>query len=339
MDNLKPNNFLLSSLLSTYHQENVLKNEAWEPELIKTLVLSIQKEQRSERRFILLIRLMRTIGFIGMLIVSIFLIQKADTLPWETKKGQQPHSAIVSIKGAIMPEGPNSADRFIPTLQEAFKNEAAKAILISINSPGGSPVQASRIYDEILNLKTQYPDKPVYAIIDDLGASGGYYVAIAADKIYANRASLVGSIGVISSSFGFVDLLDKVGIERRTFTAGNNKNFMDPFLPLSPGAQSFWDTILDQTHQQFISVVKQQRGEKLDSNNTEIFSGLVWSGEQALSLGLIDELGSIETVARLVDEKGTSIDYSPTEDVLRRLATRFTAQIKNSLTDYFGFQY
>lgn len=316
-----------------------MKNEAWEPELIKSLVLSIQKDQRAERRFILFIRLMRTIGFVAVVIASIFIIQKADALPWESKKGQQPHAAIISIKGAIMAEGPNSADRFIPTLQEAFKNDAAKAILISINSPGGSPVQAGRIYDEILNLKTQYPEKPVYAIIDDLGASGGYYVAIAADKIYANRASLVGSIGVISSSFGFVDLMNKAGIERRTFTAGDNKNFMDPFLPLSSEAKTFWDTILNQTHQQFISVVKQQRGEKIEQDNKDIFSGLVWSGEQALSLGLIDELGSIESVARSVNEKGTTIDYTPTEDALRRLASRFTAQIKNSLTEFFGYHY
>lgn len=309
----------------------------WEKSLIKDVIHSMQKEQRRERYFIYSIRLLRTIGFVVMMIVAAIIVQRSEMLPWETKKGKKPHAAILAIKGAIMPENANSADRVIPALQEAFKNEFAKSVIISINSPGGSAVQAGRIYDEILSLKKQYPEKPVYAVIDDIGASGGYYIAIAADEIYANRASLVGSIGVIASSFGFVDVMEKIGVERRTFTAGENKNFMDPFSPLSAGAKIFWDDILGQIHQQFIVRVKENRGDKL-SSNPDLFNGLVWSGEQAVSLGLIDGLSSVETLARRFDPSGTIIDYSPTEDVFKRLSSRLSTQIKDMLHS-FTLQY
>lgn len=321
-------------------EQNPVPNTAgkeWEQSLVKDLIHSMQKEQRRERYFIYSIRLLRTLGFVLMMIAAVVLVQRSEMLPWETKKGQLPHAAVLAIKGAIMPESANSADRFIPALQEAFKNKSAQAIIISINSPGGSAVQAGRIYDEILSLKKQYPEKPVYAVIDDIGASGGYYIAIAADEIYANRASLVGSIGVIASSFGFVDLMEKAGVERRTFTAGENKNFMDPFSPLSAGATAFWDNILDQTHQQFIVRVKENRGEKL-SDDPNLFTGLVWSGEQAVLLGLIDGLSSVETIAKRFEKEGVVIDYSPTEDVFRRLSNRFAAQLKSTITD-FGIQF
>lgn len=313
-------------------------NSKWERDVIENVISSMQKEHRKERRFILMIRLLRTLGFVLMMVAAIVLAKRSDMLPWETKKSQKPHAAVLAIKGAILPENSNSADRFIPALQEAFKNEFAKAVIISINSPGGSAVQAGRIYDEVLSLKQQYPDKPVYAVIDDIGASGGYYVAIAADEIYANRASLVGSIGVITSSFGFVELMEKIGVDRRTFTAGENKNFMDAFSPLSAGAKKFWDNILDQTHQQFISRVKENRGDKL-SNNPDLFTGLVWSGEQAVDLGLIDGLNNIQAIARDVEKEGVVIDYSPTDDVFRRLTNRFNTEIQHALSNNLGIQF
>jgi protease-4 len=194
--------------------------------------------------------------------------------------------------------------------------------MLIINSPGGSPVQAGYVYDEVKRLRVLYPDKKVYAVIKDLGASGGYYIAVAADEIYADKASLVGSIGVTASSFGFVDLMKKAGVERRNFTSGEHKSFLDPFSPLKRDEEQFWESVLQKTHEQFIRVVKEGRGERL-TNNDDLFTGLIWSGDQAVELGLIDGLGSPGSVARDIIGYKEFKDYTPHLSPLEELTKRF----------------
>jgi protease-4 len=222
-----------------------------------------------------------------------------------------------------------SAERVLAGAQRAFKAPQAEAVVLRINSPGGSPVQAGQIYDGIKALREQHPEMPVYAVIDDLGASGGYYVAVAADQLIANQASLVGSIGVISGGFAFKDAMERLGIERRVFTSGENKAFLDPFSDMDEEQREFWQSVLDSIHQQFIDRVKEGRGDRL-VDDPKIFSGLVWSGEMALDLGLIDELGSIYSLqAKLGVEQ--SVNYTPEpgpwERLERRLGSAFQAAL------------
>ncbi|MEC8428911.1 MAG: S49 family peptidase [Pseudomonadota bacterium] len=232
---------------------------------------------------------------------------------------EKPHTALVPIKGVIKDGGEVSANQVVGPLRDAFKAEQAKAIVLAINSPGGSPVQAGYIYDEIKRLKALHPDKTVYAVISDVGASGGYYIAAAADQIYANRASLVGSIGVTASGFGFVDLIDKLGVERRTYTSGDHKNFLDPFLDARADEQEFWGGVLSGVHQQFKQVVVESRGDRIDAEDAQLFSGLIWNGEQALELGLIDALGSAGYVAREIVGEEDIVSYAPRKPLLEQL--------------------
>lgn len=239
----------------------------------------------------------------------------------------EPHTAIVSIKGVIAEGEAANANAMVSGLRRAFEAEHSKAVLIVINSPGGSPVQSGYVYDEIWRLRDKYPDKKVYAVISDLGASGGYYIASAANEIYADKASLVGSIGVTASSFGFVDSMEKLGVERRHFTAGEHKGFLDPFSPVKESERVFWQGVLGSVHQQFIDVVRKGRGDRLkitpEMGEEKMFSGLIWSGEQALELGLIDGLGSPGFVAREIVGQEAVVDYSvkpsPLESLVRQL--------------------
>lgn len=232
----------------------------------------------------------------------------------------EPHTAVVPIHGVIKDGGDVSANDIVGPLREAFKAEQAKAIVLAINSPGGSPVQAGYIYDEIKRLKALHPEKTVYAVISDVGASGGYYIAAAADHIYANRASLVGSIGVTASGFGFVDLIEKLGVERRTYTSGDHKNFLDPFLQTRADEQKFWSEVLSGVHEQFRQVVIDSRGDRIDATDPQLFSGLIWNGEQALQLGLIDALGSVGFVAREVVGEEEIVSYAARKPLLDQLA-------------------
>jgi len=216
-------------------------------------------------------------------------------------------------------------------LTKAFENEHVKHVMLSINSPGGSPVQAGRINDKIRELKARFPNKKVTAVIDDLCASGGYYIAIAADNIYADKASLVGSIGVISTSFGFDKLMSYVGVERRSFTAGEHKGFLDPYSPLEPTVRVFWEGVLATTHEQFKTVVKEGRKDKLDTN-ADLFSGLIWNGEQAIKLGLIDKLGG-ETALKKDIGIDNVIDYSPKANLSHILASKTKSEIMAIFSD------
>ena len=236
-----------------------------------------------------------------------------------------PHTALVEVRGEISSEGEASAENLVAGLKNAFEDKAAMAVVLRINSPGGSPVQAGIINDEIRRLKALH-NKKVYAVVEETCASGAYYIAVAADEIYADKASIVGSIGVLMDGFGLTGTMEKLGVERRLLTAGENKGMGDPFSPLSAKHRAYTQAMLDQIHQQFIAVVKQGRGKRL-KQTPETFSGLFWNGQQALELGLIDHFGNLDYVAREVVKAETVIDYTPKENVAERLAKRFGASI------------
>ena len=232
-----------------------------------------------------------------------------------------------------------SADKIITALRNAFEDKGTRGVILRINSPGGSPVQSGYIYDEIKRLRQLYPAIPLYAVITDLGASGAYYIASAADHIYADKASLVGSIGVTAASFGFVETLEKLGIERRVYTSGEHKAFLDPFQPQKDSETQFWQSVLGATHQQFIDSVKKGRGERLKwQEHPELFSGLVWSGEQALELGLVDALGSSSMVAREVIGERTLVDFTVEDSPFDRFAKHFGSSVAQQLALWLGLQ-
>jgi protease-4 len=235
------------------------------------------------------------------------------------------HTALVELKGVISPTE-ESADKIIQGLQDAFDDKHAQGVILRINSPGGSPVQAGQIYDEIKRLRGKNPNVPLYVVVDDICASGGYYVASAADKIYVDKASIVGSIGVLMDGFGFTKTMDKLGVERRLLTAGKNKGFLDPFSPEDPKQVEYAKNLLEEVHQQFIKVVKAGRGNRL-KETPDMFSGLFWSGDESIKLGLADGYGTAQSVARDVIKAEDIVDYTPQENLASRLAGKLGASI------------
>ncbi|QEQ98403.1 S49 family peptidase [Neptunomonas concharum] len=287
-------------------------------------------EQRRARRWGIFFKVL-TFAYLFALLAVFFMGRNiTDDITGENVE----HTAVIEVMGPISAEEEANADSLVWSLREAFEADNSKAVILRINSPGGSPVQAGYVYDEVKRLRALYPEKPLYAVIMDIGASGAYYIAAAADEIYADKASLVGSIGVISGGFGFVDLMDKVGVERRAMTAGDNKGFLDPFSPMKESDKVFWQSVLDTTHQQFIDQVKKGRGDKL-KEDPKLFSGLVWTGEQALEKGLVDGLGSTSYVAREVVGVEKIVNYSPKvsrlEEMIDRLGVSFGKTVATSL--------
>ena len=280
--------------------------------LIEKLVMSLQSEQRRSRRWGIFFKFLT----FGYLFALLFMIQSPMGGSMDAVTGQ--HTALVEVTGPISADELASADNLVGSLRAAFEAEKSKAVVLRINSPGGSPVQSGYVYDEIKRLRQEYPDKKVYAVISDVGASGAYYIAAAADEIYANRASLVGSIGVVAGGFGFTELMEKLGVDRRLYTAGENKAFLDPFSPERDEDIAFWQGVLENTHAQFIAAVKDGRGDRL-AEDERLFSGLVWSGEQALELGLIDGLGSSSWVARELVGAEELVDYSRSPSPFQQL--------------------
>ena len=276
------------------------------------------RERRSERRWRVFFRLSWLLLVLGVG-YAIFAARSHGAAP------TGPHTALIEVRGEISANGEASAENLIPGIKSAFEDRSARAVVLRINSPGGSPVQAGIINDEIRRLKKLH-NKKVYAVVEETCASGAYYIAVAADEIYADKASIVGSIGVLMDSFGVTGLMEKIGVERRLLAAGENKGLGDPFSPLPPKQRAYIQAMLDQIHQQFITVVKQGRGKRL-KETPETFSGLFWNGEQALNMGLIDHLGNLDFVAREVIKAEEVIDYTPRENVAERLAKRFGAAI------------
>lgn len=298
--------------------------------LIEKLVMSLQSEQRKSRRWGIFFKLL-TFTYLFALLAIVW-APFSDSMGVTTGK----HTALVEINGPIAADELASADNIVGSLRSAFEQEDSVAVILRINSPGGSPVQSGYVYDEIKRLRAEYPEKKVYAVISDVGASGAYYIASAADEIYANRASLVGSIGVVAGGFGFTGIMDKLGVERRLYTAGENKGFLDPFSPEQDQEVAFWQDVLETTHQQFIKAVKEGRGDRL-ANDDRLFSGLVWSGEQALELGLIDGLGSASHVARQIIGQEDVVDYThhkgPLRDLVDQLGVSFGQSVVEQLTE------
>ena len=290
----------------------------WERATLEKLAFAALNEQKASRRWKTLVRL----SWLAFFIVLVWLALHRGSSPSSVTT---PHTAVVEIRGEIA-EGASASAEFVNSaLRAAFEDEGARAVVLLINSPGGSPVQAGMMNDEILRLKAKHK-KPVYAVVEETCASAAYYIAVAADQIYVDKASIVGSIGVLMDGFGFTGLMDKLGVERRLLTAGENKGFLDPFSSQSERQRAYAQTRLNQIHQQFITVVKNGRGDRL-KETPEMFSGLFWSGQQAISLGLADQLGSLEFVAREVVKTEDIIDYTRRENVAERLAKRFGAAL------------
>lgn len=288
-------------------------NADWERRTLTTLVFSALKEQRRARRWNIFFRLF-FFAYLTFFVVAFW----PDNLSGEGAKGAK-HTALVQIDGVISSATTASAENVIAGLREAFEDKNTAGLILQINSPGGSPVQSGRINQEILRLKKKHPDIPVITVIDDICASGGYYIAVAGDKIYADKASLVGSIGVIMNGFGFVDTMDKLGVERRLMVAGENKGFLDPFSPVKEDELAHVEGLLGEIHQQFVDVVKAGRGDRLQEGK-KLFSGLVWSGAESVELGLTDGLGDADYVAREVIGADKIVNYTRREDFFSRVS-------------------
>jgi len=302
------------------------ENAQWEQDLLRRFAFESLREQRAARRWGIFFKLLIFVYIIALLAMSMPRLSTSGLL------GTDRITALVDVEGIIAQGGPAGADNVVTGLRAAFENETTAGVIIRINSPGGSPVQAGYINDEIYRLKKKYPDTKVYAVIQDICASGGYYVAAAADEIYADKGSIVGSIGVRMDSFGFVDAMEKLGVERRLLTAGDHKGFLDPFLPLDQQEVSHVTGLLKEIHAQFIRTVERGRGKRLKPN-PDLFTGLVWTGERALEIGLIDALGSAGHVARDVIKAEDIVDFTPQENVLDQVARRFGARLALALRE------
>ncbi len=299
----------------------------WERQALEQLAFASLREQQTARRWKNGLR-------VAWLVFLSVLLWQAFSLNTPANNPSLPHTAMVSIRGEIGSEGEGSAENVMSAMRSALEDSGSQALVLLINSPGGSPVQAGIINDEIRRLKALH-NKPIYAVVEESCASAAYYIAAAADKIYVDKASIVGSIGVLMDGFGFTGLMDKLGIERRLMTAGANKGFLDPFSPQTEAQRKHAQAMLDQIHAQFIEVVKKGRGDRL-KETPEMFSGLFWSGQQAVDIGLADALGSLDGVARDVVKSPDVVDYTQRENVAERLAKRFGAAVGEGAVHALG---
>jgi protease-4 len=300
----------------------------WEQGVIEKLAFAALKEQRRSRRWGIFFKLL---GFAYLTFLVLMF------LDWRGEDGLTAgkHTALVDLVGVIDPNGDASADKVTAALQGAFKDKNTQGVVLRINSPGGSPVQAGIIYDEIRRLRRVYPNIPLYAVVEDICASGGYYIAAATDKIYVDKASIVGSIGVIMDGWGFTGTMEKLGVERRVLVSGENKAFLDPFSPLDEKQKEYAQSILDEIHKQFIDVVKKGRGKRL-KESPEMFSGLLWTGAKSIEMGLSDGYGTVDSVARDVIKAEDIVDYTQKENIAERVAKRFGATMANTLVKVLG---
>lgn len=294
------------------------REPGWERATLEKLAYAALDEQRSARRWKIFFRL----AWLSVFVLLIWALLHRGTA---TTDKTTAHTAVVEIKGEIASGADASAEFVVAAMRSAFEDEGAQAVVLLINSPGGSPVQAGIISDEILRLKAKHK-KPIYAVVEESCASAAYYIAASTDKIFVDKASIVGSIGVLMDGFGFTGLMDKLGVERRLMTAGENKGFLDPFSPQTESQKAYAQAMLNQIHQQFIGVVKAGRGGRL-KESPELFSGLFWTGQQSIELGLADQVGSLDYVAREVVKAEELIDYTRRDNVAERLAKRFGAAI------------
>ncbi|MGE5650070.1 MAG: S49 family peptidase [Bacillota bacterium] len=303
------------------------RKEGWEREVLEKLVFATLNEQRARRRWNVFFRFVT----LGVIVVGLWM---AFVLSNQEEEIVGPHTALIEIDGTIETGTSGAADAVIPALNRAFSEDNSVGVILRINSPGGSPVQAGIINDEMLRLRKEYPRKPLYVVVDEVCASGGYYIAAGADKIFVNKASIVGSIGVLMDGFGFTGLMDKVGVERRLMTAGENKGFLDPFSPQTAKQKNYAQDMLNTVHQQFINVVRQGRGKRL-KETPETFSGLFWIGSQAVDMGLADGFGTVDTVARDVLKAEDVVDYTQREGLSERLLKKFGGAVGSAAMGAF----
>lgn len=312
------------------HQQNENNTPGWERGVLEKLAMSAVTEQRRARRW----------GIFFKMLMFLYLIA-VGTMAFYPKFGKGmsggsgEHTAIIDIIGVIADNEAANAKSIIEGLRDAVKNEKTKGIILNINSPGGSPVQSAYVFDEIRRLKEKHPDIPIYAVVSDICASGGYYIAAAADKIYVNQSSMIGSIGVLMNGFGFVNAMDKLGVDRRLLIAGKHKALMDPFSPVKPDETQHMQTLLNEVHQQFIAAVRTGRGDRLIETE-DMFSGLVWTGAQGIKLGIADDFGSVDTVARNVIGTKTKLNFTPQERLLDKIAGRLGASFGHALGATFN---
>jgi protease IV len=297
--------------------------QQWERQAIEKLALSSLQEQKRARNWGIFFK---TLTFVYLFLLLFIAME------WIGPSGSsmEPHTALIDINGEIGVGAEVNADDTISSLRAAFDDKHTRGVILRINSPGGSPVQAGIINDEIHRQRKLHPKVPVYAVVEDICASGGYYIAVAADKIYVDKASIVGSIGVLMDGFGFTGVMQKLGVERRLMTAGENKAMLDPFSPVNPKHQQYAQTMLNEIHQQFITVVREGRGKRL-KETPEIFSGLFWSGEQSVALGLADAIGNSDYVAREVIKEENIVDFTTHEGFADRFAKKFGASMAHSM--------
>jgi len=298
----------------------------WEREVLERIALAGIKEQRASRRWGIFFKLL---AFVYVTTLLLFAVD------WKKTDGMSDgkHTALVEVSGIIAPGTDSSAEKINTALQTAFKDSNTQGVVVRINSPGGSPVQSQNIYDEMRRLRAKYPAIPLYVVVEDLCASGGYFIAVGADRIYVNKSSLVGSIGVRMDSWGVTGLMDKLGIERRLLTAGENKGFLDPFLPVDEKQKSHALSMLAEIHQQFISVVREGRGKRL-KETPDLFSGLIWTGQKSIELGLADGFGTLDYVAREVIKAEEVVDYSQKENIAEKFARRLGAGAAGALAEF-----
>jgi len=297
----------------------------WERAVIERLAGAALQEQRRARRWGIFFKLL-TFAYVTVIILM--------AVDWGTR-GQTSgkHTALVEVSGVIAPGTDASAERIMAALQAAFKDENTQGVVVRINSPGGSPVQSNYIYEEMRRLRKKHPAVPLYAVVEDLGASGGYYVAAGADRIYVGRSSIVGSIGVRMDSFGVTGLMEKLGVERRLLTAGENKGFLDPFLPVDPTQRAHAQALLEDVHRQFIGAVRDGRGKRL-KETPDMFSGLVWTGQKSVELGLADAFGSLDYVAREVVKAEKVVDFTQKENLAEKFARRLGAGAAHAVLEF-----
>jgi protease IV len=305
------------------------RGESWERDVIRKLAESALAEQRKARRWGILFKSLTFVYLFVILFIALGWVGSRDGV----RTGK--HTAMVELSGVIESDSLASSDSVNAGLQDAFEDKNTLGVILRINSPGGSPVQANAINEEIRRLRGKYPGTPLYAVVDDICASGGYYVAVAADRIYVSKASIVGSVGVLMDGFGFTGTMEKLGVERRLLTAGDNKGFLDPFSPMEPKQKQYAQRMLGEIHQQFIEVVRNGRGKRL-KEDADTFSGLVWTGERSVELGLADAIGDTAYVAREVIKAEQVVNFTPRENIAERFAKRFGAAMAEALVRIAG---
>ena len=309
--------------------ENEQNSSNWEREVLEKLAFQSLKEQKRNRFWSVLFK---SLTFIWLFLMLFYML---NWIGGVSGNSSEDHTALIDIQGEIGAQDQVNADSVVSSLHDAYDNKHTKGVILRINSPGGSPVQAGIINDEIKRQRSLHPEIPVYAVVEDICASGGYYIAVAADKIYVDKASIIGSIGVLMDGFGFTGAMEKFGVERRLMTAGENKAMLDPFSPVNPKHKVLAQAMLNEVHQQFINVVREGRGERL-KETPETFSGLFWSGEAGIKMGLADELGSYEYVAREVIKQENIVDFTASEGLADRVARKFGASMTQSMFKGMG---